>query len=379
MPATPPSSAVPAGASGMTARKGKPKPTWRCDLCSYETTEARNLRIHMTSEKHAHNLMVVQQNMKQMQQLSHHQMAAIFQSPQQQDTSLLGLPPSHVLGMPTTPSSFDSNMFLTSFLPGLTELPMDLTKQPQPNDISSASAMHQLPTSRRYSDPVGLFQCTICGIFSTDSVDVLQEHIQLDRSKHCDQDSIIVTSAGTFLCNLCQYKTGLKANFQLHCKTDKHLQRLQLVNHIQEGAGAGSDTDWNRLSAVISAGGSPVQVWCTACDYQTNSIYRLQAHVGLPSHEANERIFRHLQLAESTISAAVPRTFACRLCNYVSRTKLSLIQHAQSSRHVHNEGLHISSQLRDNDLRVTHLNFFAVLEANSNLSDSGNSLLSSLC
>ena len=29
---------------------------WRCDVCCYETTIARNLRIHMTSEKHAQNL-----------------------------------------------------------------------------------------------------------------------------------------------------------------------------------------------------------------------------------------------------------------------------------------------------------------------------------
>lgn len=29
---------------------------WRCDVCKYETNVARNLRIHMTSEKHAHNV-----------------------------------------------------------------------------------------------------------------------------------------------------------------------------------------------------------------------------------------------------------------------------------------------------------------------------------
>jgi len=38
------------------------KPSWRCDFCGYETTEARNLRIHMTSEKHAHNLLALQQS-----------------------------------------------------------------------------------------------------------------------------------------------------------------------------------------------------------------------------------------------------------------------------------------------------------------------------
>jgi len=40
----------------------KPKPTFRCDVCNYETNVARNLRIHMTSEKHTHNMMVLQVN-----------------------------------------------------------------------------------------------------------------------------------------------------------------------------------------------------------------------------------------------------------------------------------------------------------------------------
>ena len=47
------------------------KPNWRCDVCNYETNVARNLRIHMTSEKHTHNMMALQQqNVKNMQNLS---------------------------------------------------------------------------------------------------------------------------------------------------------------------------------------------------------------------------------------------------------------------------------------------------------------------
>merc|ERR1712020_350422 len=49
----------------------KAKPSWRCDVCNYETNVARNLRIHMTSEKHTHNIMVLQQNVKHIQNLSH--------------------------------------------------------------------------------------------------------------------------------------------------------------------------------------------------------------------------------------------------------------------------------------------------------------------
>ena len=42
-----------------SAQSQKPKPTFRCDVCNYETNVARNLRIHMTSEKHTHNLSLI--------------------------------------------------------------------------------------------------------------------------------------------------------------------------------------------------------------------------------------------------------------------------------------------------------------------------------
>ena len=43
----------------------------RGQVCDYETNVARNLRIHMTSEKHMHNMMLLQQNMKQIQHSLH--------------------------------------------------------------------------------------------------------------------------------------------------------------------------------------------------------------------------------------------------------------------------------------------------------------------
>lgn len=57
--------------SAPSPSKPKQKPTWRCEVCDYETNVARNLRIHMTSEKHMHNMMLLQQNMKQIQHNLH--------------------------------------------------------------------------------------------------------------------------------------------------------------------------------------------------------------------------------------------------------------------------------------------------------------------
>ena len=68
---SPGSFALPPTMSPSKTQSPSPKPTWRCDVCNYDTNVARNLRIHMTSEKHTHNMMALsQQNVKSMHQLS---------------------------------------------------------------------------------------------------------------------------------------------------------------------------------------------------------------------------------------------------------------------------------------------------------------------
>lgn len=69
--AAPVSNASLSGCGTPSPSKPKQKPTWRCEVCDYETNVARNLRIHMTSEKHMHNMMLLQQNMKQIQHNLH--------------------------------------------------------------------------------------------------------------------------------------------------------------------------------------------------------------------------------------------------------------------------------------------------------------------
>ncbi|KAK2162191.1 hypothetical protein LSH36_102g05005 [Paralvinella palmiformis] len=160
--------------------------------------------------------------------------------------------------------------------------------------------------------------------------------MQLDRSKvigeHDDSTTMV---GGTYMCNLCQYKTNLKANFQLHCKTDKHLQRLQLVNHIREG---GPSNEW-RLKYMSA--GNPIQVRCNACDYYTNSVHKLQLHRTNPRHETNAQLFHHLQTRETCLPPEALRYFTCTLCGYNTRTKINLIQHIHGMSHMRNESLRV--------------------------------------
>ncbi|XP_015284377.1 PREDICTED: zinc finger homeobox protein 2-like, partial [Gekko japonicus] len=41
----------------------KGKSSWQCKVCSYETNISRNLRIHMTSEKHMQNMLLLHQGL----------------------------------------------------------------------------------------------------------------------------------------------------------------------------------------------------------------------------------------------------------------------------------------------------------------------------
>ena len=355
IPAQPPQTMPPppqAQTPDIMKKQNKPKPTWRCDVCNYETNVARNLRIHMTSEKHTHNMMVLQQNMKHMQrdmQFQLSQMAVLGQDPALIQAA--GIPPGFPpLGLP--PFAMDQGVQAMFPMPGFpgpppgtptsqgaprtptpgqsqSDSPMDLTKE------TSSTPGLSPPDSKNHNnnDPYKLFQCSVCNVFSDNSVEALHNHMQIDRSKVNNPDAITILT-GTYMCNLCQYKTNLKANFQLHCKTDKHLQRLQLINHIREG---GPHNEWRLKYMNMS---NPVQVRCTACDYYTNSIHKLQLHTANARHEANSKLFHHLQIAESKLKSE-QKYYQCALCMASTRTKLDLIAHVRSMKHMRNESIKI--------------------------------------
>lgn len=179
------------------------KTALRCDLCNYETNVARNLRIHMTSEKHAANLHVLQRSVKQYQQHS--------------------FPTPDFLSMHHAPPPSTSTY-------GLTTSGSNLSVGGPLSDDLNASIAISLQNSYLHKalNKGKMFQCCVCMNFVCDSLDDLTSHCQnVDRSHTNDGD--ICATGGNYLCNLCNYKTHLKANFQLHTKTDKHLQKLQFV------------------------------------------------------------------------------------------------------------------------------------------------------
>ncbi|XP_063925866.1 zinc finger homeobox protein 3 isoform X4 [Zophobas morio] len=306
----------------------KPKPSFRCDVCNYETNVARNLRIHMTSEKHTHNMLVLQQNVKHMQTLSalHHQ-----HPPQQHMESLYGMYP----GLGEKPEAALADMAYNQAL--LIQM-MTGGQLPGPDmsahsDLGLNPETMEPPPEPADPDPDRTYQCCVCNIFSSDSLEELGRHLGQDRTRLREQE-ILAVVAGHYVCKLCTYKTNLKANFQLHCKTDKHLQRLQHVNHVKEG---GPRNEW-KLKYASAPGG--VQIRCNACDYYTNSAHKLQLHAAAGRHDAGVALLKHLVERCAALRQDQPRVFHCSLCGFSATNRLPLLQHVRSLKHLHMEQLH---------------------------------------
>ena len=148
--------------------------------------------------------------------------------------------------------------------------------------------------------------------------------------------SIVI--GGNYLCHLCNYRTNLKANFQLHCKTDKHLQRLSHVNHIKEG---GPENEW-KLRFLTSV--NPVDLRCNACEFQTNSPHKMQVHVTNQQHQVSAILFNHLQkMEENLLDRDVPESrlsYDCALCKFSGPGKLALMNHGRTVQHLQMEQVH---------------------------------------
>ena len=353
------------GMPGMPNLGAKQKPNWRCDVCNYETNVSRNLRIHMTSEKHTHNIMVLQQNVKQMQQLAAG--GGGGGGPPPGFPGLLpgmGGPladPTHFmmqLGMPADksppggggamqPEAAMADMaFLQALMmqmmtggqfpgpmPGSSgALQLDGGGGINPLDVGVNPETMEPPPEPANPNPNFLFNCCVCQQFGSDSMDALSGHLTQDRTKIREHE-VSILIAGNFICKLCSYKTNLKANFQLHCKTDKHLQRLNHVNHIKEG---GLGNEWKIKFLNVT---NPVQLRCNACDYYTNSLHKLQLHVANQRHEISTILFAHLKKAEASVREG-RRSYNCCLCKFSSNGKLPLMAHVRSMKHLQMEQIH---------------------------------------
>ncbi|XP_055352158.1 zinc finger homeobox protein 4-like isoform X2 [Paramacrobiotus metropolitanus] len=330
---------------------------FRCEVCGYETRVQRNLRIHLTSEKHQQNQALFFQS--QMGNIHPNMAAGLLEgSPlmfMNMNPEMMGHHPLYMMGMPALMV-----------------------------DAGQSRPVDKIPENAR------TLQCLVCSVFMVDSYEELREHVTRDRTDSREQSDSLIINGQLSMCKYCPYKTPLKANFQLHCKTDKHIQKMQLVNHVREG---GVDNEW-RLQYLNTS--NPVQVRCNACDYQTSSLHQLRSHLeNNQQHEVNVAALvklHDLQLdsGAASVNAAAAREnllnassalipssssasststrkwkLFCSLCTFTAKYQSVFMQHVRSAGHWNQWKQHQLDAQQHSDLAY----FITVKPAESDLAN----------
>ncbi|KAM6180982.1 zinc finger homeobox protein 2 [Erethizon dorsatum] len=347
---SPPEASLPSSAGD---KEPKTKSSWQCKVCSYETNISRNLRIHMTSEKHMQNVLMLHQGLP------------------------LGLPPGLVgpgpppppgaaptnppelfqyfgpqaLGQPQTPMPGpglrpDKPLEAQLLLNGFHHLGAPTRKFPTPAPGSLSPEAHLPPSQLLGSSSDGLstspppddspslkvFCCLVCQAFSTDSLELLLYHCSVGRS--LPEAEWKEVAGDTHRCKLCCYGTQLKANFQLHLKTDKHAQKYQLAAHLREGGAAMGTPSPVYLGDGTPYGSvSPLHLRCNICDFESNSKEKMQLHARGSAHEENSQIYKFLLEMEGAEAGAELGLYRCLLCAWETPSRLAVLQHLRAPAH----------------------------------------------
>ncbi|XP_060150604.1 zinc finger homeobox protein 2 [Globicephala melas] len=334
-------------------KEPKTKASWQCKVCSYETNISRNLRIHMTSEKHMQNVLMLHQGLP------------------------LGLPPGMVgpgppppagaapatspdlfqyfgpqaLGQPQAPlpgpglrpdKPLEAQLLLNGFhhlgAPAR-KFPTAAPGSPSPDAHLPQSQLlgplsDGLPASPPPDDSPSLkvFRCLVCQAFSTDSLELLLYHCSVGRS--LPEAEWKEVAGDTHRCKLCCYGTQLKANFQLHLKTDKHAQKYQLAAHLREGGGAMGTPSPVPLGDGAPYGSVPtLHLRCNICDFESNSKEKMQLHARGAAHEENIQIYKFLLEMEGAAAGTELGLFCCLLCAWETPSRLAVLQHLRAPAH----------------------------------------------
>ncbi|XP_046509471.1 zinc finger homeobox protein 2 isoform X1 [Equus quagga] len=347
---SPPEAALPPSTGD---KEPKTKSSWQCKVCSYETNISRNLRIHMTSEKHMQNVLMLHQGLP------------------------LGLPPGLVGpgppppagAAPTTPPELfqyfppqalgqpqaplpgpglrpDKPLEAQLLLNGFHHLGAPTRKfpTPAPGSLSPDAHLPQsqllgslsdgLPTSPPPDDSPSpkVFRCLVCQAFSTDNLELLLYHCSVGRS--LPEAEWKEVAGDTHRCKLCCYGTQLKANFQLHLKTDKHAQKYQLAAHLREGGGTVGTPSPVPLGDGAPYGSvPPLHLRCNICDFESNSKEKMQLHARGAAHEENGQIYKFLLEMEGAAAGADLGLFRCLLCAWETPSRLAVLQHLRAPAH----------------------------------------------
>ncbi|KAM4809927.1 zinc finger homeobox protein 2 [Rhinophrynus dorsalis] len=309
-------------------RQPKQKASWHCKVCNYETNISRNLRIHMTSEKHMQNVLLLHQGLGMGQETFPFYGSSL--APEQGLDHPLLFNPMHFsssggqacsLLTPEPPTGPQLNSLGPSSIPITASAPLQ---------DSSSSSPEEEPSP-------GVFRCLVCRCFTTDSLEGLLSHASRGRS--LPEREWREVRGDLHCCRLCSYSTQLKANFQLHLKTDKHAQKYQLAAHMREGGAALAAAQASAAELPISGYSQassfpPLHLRCNLCGFESNSREKLQLHVQGGGHEESLRVYKFLQTMEGAGGNDVG--FRCAPCDCSVGSRLGMMSHLRSTSHHQN-------------------------------------------
>uniref|UniRef100_A0A915ETJ3 Zinc finger homeobox protein 3 n=1 Tax=Echinococcus canadensis TaxID=519352 RepID=A0A915ETJ3_9CEST len=300
---------------------------YRCEICNYSTVTKGNLAIHEQSDRHLNNV----------QEYDQHQKLQCVHKSSEQDSvnSSVSHPPA---------SANQSSLPTMSLFPQTYLAFLEVFSQKGgtcPMDDFSTDLIEVADHT---------FFCQICGVFGTDSVEELISHAEQNRiptNLDLANQQLTTHTSGAWHCNLCSYRSPLKANFQLHCKTEKHAQRLSLLLHVWEGkeGGLGASLPTNDLLLSSTSKSSVYcQLRCLPCGFFTCSVHKMRVHCQTPMHGFLASAFgavvrRRSQLKLSLMTASEGGSvmngarviYVCRKCEMTFTSLMGLMQHFQSA------------------------------------------------
>ncbi|KAJ1137187.1 hypothetical protein NDU88_003600 [Pleurodeles waltl] len=315
-------------------KQSKQKASWHCKVCNYETNISRNLRIHMTSEKHMQNMLLVHQGMPMgltgMMQPGADLCQFYSPQPLRQEQ-----PVDHQLLLNGFQLTAATGRKLATGFPSSCGLSLDnRVNLGQVHGSSAINTLSQEAPSSSPDDPtLKVFRCMVCYTFTTDNLELLLYHASLTRS--LPESDWKEVAGDVHRCKLCSYGTQLKANFQLHLKTDKHSQKYQLVAHLREGgvpaASASAAATELQLGSFNQA--PPLHLRCNLCDFESNGKEKMRLHARGGGHGENFQVYKFLMDLEDSCGGGDASVYSCCLCGHESASKVGLLQHLHSTPH----------------------------------------------
>ncbi|OAF69732.1 hypothetical protein A3Q56_02511 [Intoshia linei] len=143
--------------------------------------------------------------------------------------------------------------------------------------------------------PNYIYQCMMCAKFTTNSIKEINDHLLAYRfnPKSLEMSTTVTFLDKNYICLLCNYKSTLKANFHLHCDTDKHQHRCSVTKHIMETGLNLTDVLENcNLTQVMS-------IQCIPCNIVFSTLIILNSHIMSEAHQSTVAIYAYMSNCES--------------------------------------------------------------------------------